>query len=144
MSTYLEELATLAAKIGDDNAKAALDLGWIGPQERDALVDAAQQARKQLAKAPRRPRAAPDDREHAQRWRCNVSAFMAATKMADFRADRSGERTMVDGRLVHPYAKHGTYSTYSNYCCRCELCTAANATYVAEKRSRVRAKKVAA
>ena len=45
MSTYLEELATLAAKIGDDNAKATLDLGWIGPQERDALVDAAQQAR---------------------------------------------------------------------------------------------------
>ena len=44
MSTYLEELATLAAKIGDDNAKATLDLGWIGPQERDALVDAAQQA----------------------------------------------------------------------------------------------------
>ena len=69
---------------------------------------------------------------------------MAATKMANFRADRSGERTMVDGRLVHPYAKHGTYSTYSNYCCRCEPCTAANATYVAEKRSRVRAKKVAA
>ncbi|KSU80765.1 hypothetical protein [Rhodococcus qingshengii] len=51
MSTYLEELATLAAKIGDDNAKTTLDLGWIGPQERDALVDAAQQARKQLAKA---------------------------------------------------------------------------------------------
>ncbi|CAJ0557626.1 unnamed protein product, partial [Mesorhabditis spiculigera] len=51
MSTYLEELATLAAKIGDDNAKATLDLGWIGPQERDALVDAAQQARKQLDKA---------------------------------------------------------------------------------------------
>lgn len=51
MSTYLEEIATLSTAIGDDNAKAALDLGWIGPQERDALVDAAQQARKQLAKA---------------------------------------------------------------------------------------------
>lgn len=51
MSTYMEELEVLAAKIGDDNAKATLDLGWIGPQERDALVDAAQQARKQLAKA---------------------------------------------------------------------------------------------
>lgn len=51
MSTYLEELATLSTAIGDDKAKVVLALGWIGPQELDALVDAAQQARKQLAKA---------------------------------------------------------------------------------------------
>ena len=51
MSTYLEELATLSTAIGDDKAKVVLALGWIGPQERDALVDAAQQARKQLDKA---------------------------------------------------------------------------------------------
>ncbi len=52
MSTYLEELATLAAKIGDDKAKVVLAMGWIGPQERDALVDAAQQARKPSWRKP--------------------------------------------------------------------------------------------
>lgn len=51
MSTYMEELEVLAALIGDDDAKTVTESGWIGPQERDALVDAAQQARKQLAKA---------------------------------------------------------------------------------------------
>jgi len=51
MSTYLEELAALVDQIGDEDAQTVLMMGWIGPQERDALVDAAQQARKQLAKA---------------------------------------------------------------------------------------------
>ncbi len=51
MSTYLEELAALVDQIGDEDAQTVLMMGWIGPQEVEALVDAAQQARKQLAKA---------------------------------------------------------------------------------------------
>lgn len=42
------------------------------------------------------------------------------------RAQRHGERIKVNGRLVHPRAKHGTSSGYNYYGCRCRPCTRSN------------------
>ena len=42
------------------------------------------------------------------------------------RVARYAERELIDGRLVHPRAPHGTFSGYSYWGCRCELCTEAN------------------
>lgn len=38
------------------------------------------------------------------------------------RKQRHAERTLINGRLVHPTANHGTSSAYVNYGCRCPAC----------------------
>lgn len=42
------------------------------------------------------------------------------------RTRRKGERIEIDGRMVHPDAKHGTLTGYSEHICRCPPCTEAN------------------
>ena len=44
---------------------------------------------------------------------------------AEKRRLRLAERVKVDGRDVHPRAKHGTPSGYSYWGCRCAPCTSA-------------------
>lgn len=50
------------------------------------------------------------------------------------RAARMAERTLVDGRLVHPRANHGTMTGYNNFGCRCLDC----ATRETERKQRAR------
>ncbi|BCF84563.1 MULTISPECIES: hypothetical protein [Rhodococcus erythropolis group] len=40
------------------------------------------------------------------------------------RAARMAERVLIEGRLVHPRANHGTLSAYNNFGCRCLDCSA--------------------
>jgi hypothetical protein len=42
------------------------------------------------------------------------------------RRQRYGQRQVVDGRLVHPDAPHGTPGSYQNWGCRCLDCTQAS------------------
>lgn len=46
-------------------------------------------------------------------------------KKREQRNRRSAERVLVDGRLVHPNARHGHRGSYTNFMCRCEPCTSA-------------------
>ncbi len=52
--------------------------------------------------------------------------------------ERMNERVLVDGRLVHPRAPHGTRSGYQNWGCRCVPCTRANTEAMAARRERLR------
>jgi hypothetical protein len=52
------------------------------------------------------------------------------------RAKRKAERNLVDGRLVHPEAPHGTDRAYTDFGCQCVPCTAAHAASLAEYRAK--------
>lgn len=58
------------------------------------------------------------------------------------KARRLAQRVIVDGRLVHPDARHGKATSYGNYGCRCELCAAAWREAVKAKRAERRATRV--
>lgn len=55
------------------------------------------------------------------------------------RARRLAERVMVDGRLVHPTAPHGSNSTYNSYGCRCIPCGDAHTVGNAKSRAKATA-----
>ena len=47
----------------------------------------------------------------------------------DIRRRRLAERVLIDGRLIHPRAPHGTRGGRSNYGCQCDPCQTAEAAY---------------
>lgn len=47
---------------------------------------------------------------------------------------RLAERELVDGRLVHPRAKHGTPSGYDYFGCKCEPCYEKHRNRIKENR----------
>lgn len=51
MSDTDEEFARLSQAIGDSAAQTVQSLGWIGPREREALVEAGRRAQKSAIKA---------------------------------------------------------------------------------------------
>lgn len=53
-----------------------------------------------------------------------------ATYRAERRRLKAAQRVLIDGRLVHPDAPHGTASSYANFMCRCEPCTDAQAAQI--------------
>jgi hypothetical protein len=63
----------------------------------------------------------------------------ARAKYNRIRARRLAERVMVDGRLVHPTAPHGSNSTYNSYGCRCIPCTDAHTVGNAKSRAKAAA-----
>lgn len=47
----------------------------------------------------------------------------------NLRRRRLAERVLVNGRLIHPRAPHGTRGGRSNYGCQCLPCRVADAAY---------------
>lgn len=45
---------------------------------------------------------------------------------ARMRARRKTERILVNGKLIHPNAPHGTLTGRTNYSCQCDLCNKEN------------------
>lgn len=54
---------------------------------------------------------------------------------------RMAERVLIDGRLVHPDASHGTSAGYDHWWCRCVPCCGARAVRAAAQRRRVAERK---
>ena len=55
------------------------------------------------------------------------------------RVENRAERVEIDGRLVHPRAKHGTDHGYFYYGCRCEPCTERHRHHKRKAKERERA-----
>lgn len=51
-------------------------------------------------------------------------------------ARRRAQRVLVDGRLVHPEANHGSNYAYTDYFCRCVPCSDAHNVAMAERKAR--------
>jgi hypothetical protein len=71
------------------------------------------------------------DYPHNNSTYCNLGCRCATCTAAhrrykgDLRAQRLAQRVLVDGRLVHPHARHGEAASYHNWGCRCPACTEA-------------------
>lgn len=66
------------------------------------------------------------------------------SRQQQVRNERRAERILVDGRLIHPRAKHGTASSYAHFGCQCKPCTAANAEHQLAYSERKKAQRAAA
>lgn len=55
--------------------------------------------------------------------RCDICTQANTEKLARIRGNNADERIEVDGRMIHPLAKHGTLNGYQYYKCRCRACT---------------------
>ena len=105
----------------------------LAKQEREKALAAArkerQREREKLAAAPKPtkvkpPRAAKGHRRTQAEWRKHYAA----------------QRVMVDGKMVHPDAPHGTITGYSSYSCRCPKCSAENTKSCAARKARLKEK----
>lgn len=50
----------------------------------------------------------------------------ASARRRRLRRARRAERVLIDGRLVHPKAPHGTAGGMQNWGCQCDPCRTAN------------------
>lgn len=66
------------------------------------------------------------------------------SRQKEVRDARRKERILVDGRLIHPRAKHGTASAYAHFGCQCKPCNAANAEHQQAYSERKKAQRAAA
>ncbi|WP_143545774.1 hypothetical protein [Rhodococcus sp. 14-2470-1a] len=73
--------------------------------------------------------------------RCAKCKNAIRVSVADRRERRRRERVNIDGRLVHPRAKHGQNSGYHNFGCRCQPCVDAHTAMKRQERARAAARK---
>lgn len=75
-------------------------------------------------------------RAHGVKVAPQQQAFKGISEKALRREQRRAQRVMVDGRLIHQDAPHGTDFAYTDYGCHCKPCQLAHAAALAETRRR--------
>lgn len=93
----------------------------------------------------KKPRAPRKQVERAKRRVWNEDGSKMTTEQrkqylreykAKQREERYAQRVLIDGKLVHPDAPHGSQHAYSAYGCKCVPCTDNNAREQRELRAR--------
>lgn len=69
------------------------------------------------------------------RCRCGECKEWHRAQQLGQRHRRYADRTLIDGRLVHPTVEHGKRSSYANWGCRCIPCTEAHTGSVSRQRA---------
>jgi hypothetical protein len=117
----------------DENYKP---IGYVDPKKVTPRAEAMleKEARAKALAAARQQRKRDREREAANKPKRDPNAPKRTQK--EWRAELAAERVMVDGKMVHPNAPHGTITGYSSYSCRCQPCRTENTKSCAARKAR--------